>query len=149
MATIQFYHLLHTPLERALPKLMEKLLAGDGRAVVRVGSESQATALSDVLWSYDPASFLPHGTARDGHVTEQPIYITATAENPNGANHLVITDGTELSDFSGYEKILDLFDGLNDAELLRARARFRAYKEAGHSLTYIKQQDNGGWKVEG
>lgn len=148
MASIQFYHLLHTPLPRALPKLMEKMLASGSKAVVLTGSQASASALSDALWSYDPASFLPHGTAAEAHPESQPIYVTWKTENPNGADVLVITDGSQHDAFEGYGKVLDMFDG-SDAECVaKARQRWATYKEAGHQLTYIKQQPGGGWKAE-
>jgi len=37
MSEIGFYHLTRTPLEQALPKLLGRVLAGGGRALVRVG----------------------------------------------------------------------------------------------------------------
>ena len=57
---IGFYHLTCTPLERALPKLLEKVLASGARAVVRAGSDERVEFLNGALWTYQPASFLPH-----------------------------------------------------------------------------------------
>jgi DNA polymerase-3 subunit chi len=148
MTTIQFYHLLHTPLARALPKLMEKMLEQNSRAVVLTGSQSVAQALADALWAGDPASFLPNGMANEGNKESQPIYITWKAENPNDADVLVITDGSQIDDFEGFRKVLDMFDGANPQEVAKARERWTAYKDAGHDLTYIKQQPSGGWKAE-
>lgn len=146
--TIQFYHLLHTPLMRALPKLMEKMLEQNGRAVVLTDSPASAQALSDALWANDPASFLPNGTARDAMPEEQPIYITWTPENPNGATVLVVTDGSQPEGVDAYGKVLDMFDGTDPAAVAAARTRWSAYKQAGHTLSYIKQQPGGGWKAE-
>ena len=78
MTEISFYHLLHTPLERALPRLMEKVLESGARAVIRTGSAQRAEALSDVLWTFEQNSFLPHGTATDGSPDKQPVWITPT-----------------------------------------------------------------------
>ena len=54
--TIQFYHLLSTSRERAVPKLMEKVLATGSRAVMLAGSDVLLKQMSDALWSNDPAS---------------------------------------------------------------------------------------------
>ncbi|NBP72253.1 MAG: DNA polymerase III subunit chi, partial [Alphaproteobacteria bacterium] len=48
---VSFYHLLHTPLDRALPKLIQKVLESGARAVIRTGSAERAEALSSVLWT--------------------------------------------------------------------------------------------------
>lgn len=147
MADIQFYHLLTTPLEKALPKLLEKALASGMRCVVRVDSLDRERALDNVLWEYD-AAFLPHATAQDPLSDRQPIYITHQDETPNEASVLVITDGRQLTDTDGYAKILDMFDGHNASQLIAARARWKFYKDSGVKLAYNKQQPTGGWKQE-
>jgi DNA polymerase-3 subunit chi len=80
---VSFYHLLTSPLEKALPQILEKIVAGQGKAVVLCGSEERRDALNSVLWTYNPDSFLPHGTAKEVFADKQPIYLTAQVENPN------------------------------------------------------------------
>ena len=46
-------------------------------------------ALNDRLWTYDDASFLPHGAAGDGDPATQPVFLTERVENPNAASALV------------------------------------------------------------
>ena len=146
MAEIGFYHLTRVPLERALPRLLEKALAGGHRAVVLAGSEERVEALNAALWTYDDAAFLPHGSARDGRAVEQPIWLTATAENPNGATLLALVDGAEPPDLAGYARCINLFDGNDEAAVGRARAQWTALKAAGHGLTYWQQTPSGGWE---
>ena len=146
MTEIQFYHLLTTPLERALPKLMEKALSANMRCVIRVDSEAMMNRLNDVLWTYQERSFLPHGSVKDKHAEQQPIYITYRDENPNSATLLVITDGSQLENPEPYAKVLDIFNGHDDAAVSNARSRWKHYQSTDHKLTYIKQQDGGGWK---
>ena len=86
MTDIGFYHLQKWPLERALPKLLEKVLETGKRAVVIAGSEDRVEALNGLLWTYNPNSFLPHGTSRDGNAADQPVWLTTEDENPNGAD---------------------------------------------------------------
>ena len=50
MAEIAFYHLTRTPLDQALPKLLGRVLAGGGRALVLCGSEERVAALDAALW---------------------------------------------------------------------------------------------------
>ncbi len=145
-SSIQFYHLLHTPLDRALPKLLEKVVASGNRAVIRVRDAKEAERLCDALWTYDPASFLPHGTAKDGAPSEQPIFLTPLPDNPNNADILILTDGSMAEDTSAFSKILDMFDGQSDDATASARERFRTYKDAGHTLSYFKQKPEGGWE---
>ena len=146
MTDIGFYHLTRSSLVQALPRLLEKVYASGARAVVMTGSEERTGALDAVLWTYEQSAFLPHGSARDGHAEEQPIWITHEDENPNGAGILVLTDGAVSARIGAYARCLEMFDG-NDAEAVeRARAHWKSYAEAGHSLTYWQQSSAGRWE---
>ena len=61
MTEVRFYHLTRTTLEAALPRMLEKTLERDQRAVVRAGSEERVEGLTIWLWSYRVRSFLDHG----------------------------------------------------------------------------------------
>jgi DNA polymerase-3 subunit chi len=67
LVEIRFYHLLSMPLERALPKLLERACAQGHRVVVRAGSAERVEHLDAALWTFEEAAFLPHGSARDGN----------------------------------------------------------------------------------
>jgi DNA polymerase III subunit chi len=143
MAEIGFYHLVATPLERALPRLLERAHAQGHRIVVRTGSEERAERLDALLWRYEEASFLPHGTARDGNPVAQPIWLTSRDENPNGASMLVLVDGVEAGDWGSFARGADLFDGNDVAGVDMARRRWRSARAAGHTLTYWRQTETG------
>ena len=145
MAEIGFYHLLTTPLERALPRLLERARAQDLRIVVRAASAERVEHLNALLWTYDEASFLAHGAARDGNAATQPIWLTERAENPNEAAMLVLVDGVEADDLAAFSRIADLFDGTDETAVEAARERWRRAKAAGHTLTYW-QQTPAGWE---
>ncbi len=148
MTEIRFYHLRTTALERALPQLLEKILARGTRAVVMAGSPERVAALDNALWTYDDRSFLPHGSARDGFAEEQPIWLTMQPENPNGAQVLVLADGA-VAEVGGWPMVLEIFDGNSEDAVAAARERWKAHKAAGHELTYWKQDDQGKWEKSG
>jgi DNA polymerase-3 subunit chi len=143
---IRFYHLTRMPLERALPALLERALAAGMRAVVIASSEERVEALNQLLWTYEERSFLPHGSRRDGRPERQPVWVTTEDENPNGATCLVLTDGALSNRVGEYQRCLDLFDGQDPAAVEAARARWKAWKEAGHQLSYWQQDDSGRWQ---
>ncbi len=143
---VDFYHLQKWPLERALPQLLEKVCQAGYRAVVRAASKDRVESLSGVLWTYDPNSWLAHGTAKDGHADSQPIWLTDDSENPNRANILVLTDGMRAEDFESFERCLDLFDGNDQDAVTAARERWTAARDGGHELHYWQQTDRGGWE---
>lgn len=151
MTEVRFYHLQRTTLDAALPPMLEKTYARGQRAVVRLGSPERVEAMASRLWTYAERSFLPHGTARDGRPDQQPIWLTAEEENPNGAEVLFLADGARATALGGFELCVELFDGSDDVAVAEARARWREYKTAGLKLVYYQQNDDGRWeqKAEG
>ena len=145
MAEIGFYHLLTTPLERALPRLLERARAQDYRIVVRAASSERIDHLNALLWTYDEASFLAHGSPRDGNPANQPIWLSVGQDNPNGATMLVLLDGVEAEDLASFARCADFFDGNDDAAVAAARQRWRRAAASGHTLTYW-QQTAAGWE---
>lgn len=148
MTEIGFYHLLATPLERALPRLLERARGQGYRIVVRAASAERVEHLSALLWTYDDASFLAHGAAKDGNAAQQPIWLTEREENPNGAALLFLVDGVEAADLAAFARCADLFDGNDEGAVAAARDRWRRAAAAGHTLTYWQQNEKG-WEKKG
>ena len=146
MTEISFYHLTLLPLERALPRLLEKILQAKKRAVILCGSEEKLDYLNGTLWTLGKLSFIPHGSAKEGYEKDQPIWLTTQDENPNEAQFLILTEGAESPSLPSYERCLDLFDGNDEEALMDARKRWKSYKEQGHTLTYWKQTESGAWE---
>ena len=142
MAEIGFYHLTRTPADAALPALLGRTLAARERALVRVASPERVAALDAALWAAPAPDWLPHGTARTGHPTLQPIWITAEAENANAARFLFLLDGTAAPP-GDWARVFDLFDGQDEATVAAARLRWTTAKADGHTLTYWQQGPNG------
>lgn len=146
MTDIRFYHLQMMPLERALPKLVEKVLASGARAVIMLGSPERVAQIDSAMWTFDPNSFVPHGTASDGRPEDQPAWLTAEDENPNGANVLILGDGAASAHVAEFEKCLEVFDGNDANAVAAARERWRQYKSAAHEVTYWQQDTAGRWQ---
>ena len=144
--TVQFYHLTSTPLERALPKLLEKAVAAGYRVLLVGENDHQLEKLDQLLWTYDPDSFLPHGTIKGGSSEKQPILINSNFESPNGANLLAIINGAMSDKTEQFDRIIDMFDGKDQQAVENARNRWKKYKDQGHSLSYLRQTESGGWE---
>jgi len=149
MTDVWFYHLERAPLERVLPSLLEKTLARDWKAVVQVGSKERMKALDTLLWTYDPGSFLPHGTEAMGEAERQPIWLTIGDETPNGAAVRFLVDGAvpgRPDQLDPFERAIFIFDGHDGDALQTARAQWKALKAHGHSVTYWQQSARGAWE---
>ncbi|MGG5819563.1 DNA polymerase III subunit chi [Falsiroseomonas sp. HW251] len=152
MADYGFYHLTRTKLEQALPRLLGRVLQGGGRAMVLVASRERLEALDAGLWTATEPDWLPHGTPTAGHADYQPIWLTtedAGGEGaPNGARFLFLLEGMSSARLGAFDRVLDLFDGADEASVAAARQRWRDAKAAGHALTYW-QQGPRGWEKAG
>ena len=146
MAEIGFYHLQSTALDRALPGILSKALKGGMRALVLAGSKERIEALDAALWTYDPDSFLPHGTKASGNAPLQPIWLTDQDENPNSATLLVLLDDMISARLADYPRVVYMFDGNDTAAVEAARARWKTLKDGGHDLAYWQQGEAGGWE---
>ena len=131
MVEVGFYHLQRSRSSRRSAALLEKVLASGQRAVVRAASPERVEALNRALWTFGRDSFLPHGSRDDGFAEDQPIFLTASADNPNGATVLVLVDGAEAEPASPFERCLYLFDGNDEQAVEQARARWRQWRERG------------------
>ena len=147
MAEVLFYHLQRQPLEAVLPTLLEKSLERDWRAVIQVASDERLAALDDHLWTFSEESFLPHGTDREAHAADQPVVLTTSGANPNGATVRFLIDGADLpADESAYQRMVILFDGNDPQALALAREQWRTLKEQGHDATSWQQDARGRWE---
>lgn len=143
MADIGFYHLTRTGADQALPALLGRTLAAGQRAAVICGSAEGVAALDASLWLCPEPDWLPHGTAATGEADLQPIWLTTEDEAPNNARFLFLTDGGNSARLDQFDRVFDLFDGNDDTAVTAARARWKAAKEAGHTLAYWQQGPTG------
>ncbi len=146
MTEVGFYHLTRTPLSRALPKLLERVLERGHRALLLAGSAERVASLNEILWTYDAGSWLPHGSALDGEASAQPVFLTMAEENPNGADVLILVDAVSPAFSNQFARVIDMFDGHDDEAVRAARDRWRVGREAGFDLAYWQQRDEGGWE---
>ncbi|MAZ01903.1 MAG: DNA polymerase III subunit chi [Sneathiella sp.] len=145
MTEVSFYHLQSEPIERALPRLLEKVRERGFRVLVRGATEERIETLDEALWTYRDASFLAHGRAGDAlDPAEQPIFLTLETEgNANGATILVLTEDAAADDATAFERCLYMFDGNDDAALKAARGRWKSLKDRNIPVSYYQQTENG------
>jgi DNA polymerase III subunit chi len=149
MTEVLFYHLKGQTPEQVLPTLLQKSLDRGWRVVVQASSEERVEALDAHLWTWRDDSFLPHGTWRDPEASQQPILLTASDHNPNGASIRFLVDGAMMpQDAAAYERLVLLFDGEDPDARETARTRWSEAKSAGFEVTYWRADENGGWRRE-
>ena len=146
MTEILFYHLLGQRLEAVLPALLEKSLERGWRVIVQGASEERIEALDAHLWTYRDDGFLPHGTWREAEAPAQPVLLTVNDGNPNGCNVRFLIEGVPVpADAEAYERIVLLFDGLDEEAVAAARARWSEATAKGFQVTYWQPDEQGRW----
>ncbi|MDE3176321.1 MAG: DNA polymerase III subunit chi [Pseudomonadota bacterium] len=147
MPEFRFLHLERRRLEQALPDLLEAEWARAARIVVQTADEAARDALNEKLWTFRDDSFLPHGTAGDGDPATQPIFLTATDENPNGARLRVVLNPAEAARFvaDAAAQVIVLFDARDEETMAAARLAWKALSGAGADVSYWREGDEGEW----
>jgi DNA polymerase-3 subunit chi len=135
---VDFYHLTASPLERVLPSIAEKVLAGGERLLV-VAEPERLAHLDEQLWSYAKDSFLPHGRERG---ESQPVLLSAEASAANGATNIALADGRWRDEALGFARTFYFFD--NDGRG-SAREAWRALKGRPEVEARYWKQDGGKW----
>jgi DNA polymerase-3 subunit chi len=146
MTEVSLYKLTTTPLEKTLPKLMEKIYSSGMRAVLMSSSKERVEALNKLLWTYTTTTFLPHGSQVDDFAEDQPIWLTNQLENPNNAQVLVLCDGASIDSLNGFKRCLDLYDGNDPKEISNANQRINSYVSQGCVITQWRQGEKGAWE---
>ncbi|QNE31257.1 DNA polymerase III subunit chi [Sphingomonas sp. NBWT7] len=141
---VDFYHLTHMPLERALPRIAERVLAAGERLLVVSRDEAQRAAIDKVLWDYAPESFLPHARLGAGNDRAQPVLIAPDVNAANGARHIALVDGEWRDDALDFQRAFHFFD---DEAIRDARLAWMALADRdGVERRYWKQNDAGRWE---
>jgi DNA polymerase-3 subunit chi len=141
---VDFYHLTESPLDRVLPPIAEKVVAGGGRLLVVAGAGERRAALDRLLWAYAPDSFLPHALAGAGDDAAQPVLIAGDADATNGARNVAIVDGVWRDAALDFDRAFHLFD---DDSIREARLAWKALAEReGVERRYWKQNESGRWE---
>jgi DNA polymerase-3 subunit chi len=143
MTEIGFYHLTRSALAQALSRLLSRTLAAGQRALVLGRTAEGLEAISAALWAQP--EWLPHGSAADGDADLQPIWLSLEPEALNGARFLFLVEGADTVRADRFDRVFAMFDGNDAAAVESARERWRAAREAGHTLVYWQQTETG-WR---
>lgn len=146
MGAVYFYHMTRSPLSATLPTLLQKSRDAGWRVLVRAPDANARDQIDDMLWTFDPGSFLSHG-AQDGPL--QHILITGP-DVPRGAREAVISvlgAPLEPDEIQTCDRGMILFDGQDADAVAHARTQWKSLTAAGVSAQYWSDAD-GGWTMK-
>jgi DNA polymerase III subunit chi len=111
--------------------LTDKAFQRGHRVFINAASEAQASELNELLWSFRPASFLPHGLLGEEH--SEAIAI-GWGQEPENHNDLLINLQLEIPPFfSRFARVAEVVTQEPDS-LAALRNSWRFYKERGYQL---------------
>lgn len=147
---ISFYHLTRVNVQKSLPKLLEKIVQKPERVVLSLETEAAVGMWNDLLWTYHPQSFLPHGTAKEGFSDAHPIWITTGVDRPNGATILMRLGLQPFGDVealksTGFQKIIHVFEMEAEEGLKGVRGLWQHYQSTSSTPVYWQQGVSGEW----
>jgi DNA polymerase-3 subunit chi len=141
---VDFYHLTRTPLDRALPRIAERIVENGGRLLIVAEGDAAQARLDQLLWSYAPESFLPHGRAGGEDDARQPVLIAGSPEAANGARNIALADGVWREEALGFDRAFHFFD---EDRIAEARAAWKGLADREDvERRYWKQNDAGKWE---
>jgi DNA polymerase-3 subunit chi len=112
----------------------------DRRVLILAGDELQAQEADRALWTFAPASFLPHALAGGLNQAEEPVLIALNADNLNRA-HVLITLAplaVEAEEIREYKQLIDFVPLDEGPALAAARQRYKKWQGvAGVELLHI------------
>ena len=95
---------------------------------MHAGSEEQAQAIDDMLWTFSQGSFIPHARTPGEAQTETPVHIGHDRQ-PGFDSDVLINLSDNVPDFfRRFERIVEIVDQSDDAKV-KARDRYRFYRD--------------------
>ncbi|MFT5483787.1 MAG: DNA polymerase-3 subunit chi [Halieaceae bacterium] len=134
MTRVDFYVLTHHEIQQRLLfacKLAEQIVRKGHNIYVHTADESTAKTVDELLWSFNPASFVPHSLVDENR--GQPIGI-GWGEQPGNHRDVMINLDLEVPAFVGrFERVSEIVvqePSCRDA----LRNSYKFYKERGYPL---------------
>ena len=142
---VGFYHLTQQPLDAVLPRLLEKAYAAGHRILVHCANGEQLKQLDEHLWTYEDASFLPHGS--DDKALQPVLLTTSQDERANQPDLLAALAGLDLDRIGDFPRVLYLFEESDAQALAAARKAWTTLKDReGVTRAYWQQDERGRWQ---
>jgi DNA polymerase-3 subunit chi len=134
MTRVGFYVLQSSDGQQRLQlaaRLADKAFQQGHRIYIHTGSEQQAREMDELLWSFRPASFLPHGLTGSGQ--DQRIAI-GWQQQVDQHDDLLINLGLEIPGFfSRFHRVAEVVTQDPDS-LAALRKAWTFYRERGYQL---------------
>jgi DNA polymerase III subunit chi len=136
MTRIDFYLLPATEddsKQLAACRLAHKAFRLGHRIYILAPNAAESAALDQLLWTFQPGSFIPHKVNGTPAEPETPVVIGHDAP-PDGFSDVLISLAPQVPEgFERFARIAELV-APSESERAAARERFRFYRDRGHDV---------------
>ena len=114
-------------------KLADKAYHLKHTIYIHTANQPQAKQIDELLWTFNPGSFLPHELNVPDKDFEEPILIGHSEQATRFHDVLINLDDSVPSFFGQFERVAEIVYG-DDALRNQARQRYKFYRDRGYSL---------------
>ena len=140
MTEVIFIEVTASRMEMLACEIAERIYAQGKRLQIIAANDEQASRLDDLLWTYKPDNFVPHGIWKGSeNQVAQPVVITAHQERVPGIEHLLMLDYCEVELVGQFSDATHLVVADNRERLEASRRYWTLLKDAGFTLRHQKR----------
>ena len=102
------------------------------RVYIHTNDQGSAHSIDEMLWGFEPDSFVPHNLVGEGPAQGAPVEIGF--QSPKSRRPTLINLASQVPSFAGnYSHIIDFVPAETSLKI-QARERFKQYKQAGFHI---------------
>jgi DNA polymerase-3 subunit chi len=130
---IDFYILASTAPEqrrRLACRLAARAYLEKARVIIWSGSDAEAKACDELLWTFDDRTFVPHRISRDEQLADRgtPVHVTVALDGVDNADLLVNLADRLPDALPRFARVAEIIDA-DESRRRLGRERFKAYRE--------------------
>jgi DNA polymerase III subunit chi len=130
---VDFYVLASTAPEqryRLACRLAARSYRENARVIIWCGSDSEARACDELLWTFDDRTFVPHRISHDAQLADRgtPVHVTVALEGVDHADLLVNLADRLPDGLPRFARVAEIIDA-DESRRRLGRERFKAYRE--------------------
>ena len=140
MTEVIFVEVTASRMEMQACEIAERIYAEGDRLLIVAIDEEQAARLDDLLWTYKPDTFVPHGLWKSmDNEPAQPVIITTQKERVPGIASLLTMDYCPVEMVQQFSQVIHVVVVDNQERLEASRRYWTLLKDAGFSLSHQKR----------
>ncbi len=115
-------------------RLVRKIYRTGQKVVVWCDDPVRLSEFDRALWTFSALDFIPHVMASDASAPQTPVLLLADAARDTPHHDVLVNLGSDAPEvFSRFERLIEVVTP-GDDDRLRARERWRFYRERGYPI---------------